>query len=178
METFTAAKELAENLRYKRQRMKTLAGLTDAMIDTPIIDIIKDFNQIPCCFTMQSCYGHFLFDGQEDPYNLEPLPDTNTIQKVEYRIAYLAFCIENSEAGRNLLRSLMKITAIDPDNIQFGSAEWFWGRQVNSYVLQVEPDRYKHLDKAFLEYREALHTEKVRKAFFFHLKALLQGRLP
>lgn len=31
------------------------------------------------------------------------------------------------------------ITAIEPDYLQFGSADWFWERWLNSYALQVEP---------------------------------------
>lgn len=38
---------------------------------------------------------------------------------MEYRIAYIAFCIENNLLGRELLESLKEITVIDPENIQF-----------------------------------------------------------
>ena len=55
---------------------------------------------------------------------------------------------------------------IDSDYVQFGSADWFWSNQVNSYVLQVEPDRYKHQDTVLLPYKEALFIEKIRNAFF------------
>ncbi len=156
METFTEPKELTENPDYKDQRQKSLLGLSDVMIDAPIIETINGFNKLPYCFTIQSCYGHFLYDGQENPHNLEPLPDRNTIAKVEYRIGYIAFCIDNSDSGRNFFEALKKITAIDPDNVQFCSAEWFWKRQVNSYALQIEPDRFKYEDKVILDYNEAL----------------------
>jgi len=56
------------------------------------------------------------------------LPVKDTIAKVEYRIVYIAFCIENSFLGRELFESLKEITAIDPENIQFCCAEWFWKR--------------------------------------------------
>ena len=62
---------------------------------------------------------------------------------------------------------------MDPENIQFGSAEWFWKRQVNSYALQVEPDRFKRQDTAILDYEEALNIEKIRNEFFFQLQALI-----
>jgi hypothetical protein len=174
METFTELKELAENPNFKDQRRKVLAGLTDDMIDLPIIGLINHINRLPYCFTLQSCYGHFVHDGQKNPNNFEPLPDTNTIDRVEYRIAYIAFCIDNRDSGRKLFNKLKKITTIDPENIQFCCAEWFWERQINSYALQVEPDRYKHKDKALLEFKEALKIEHVRNEFFVRLNALFQ----
>ena len=174
METFTEPKELVENPYYQEQRQESLAGITDVMIDASIIEIVNSFNKLPYGFTMQSCYGHFLYDSQNDLYNLDSLPITKTIDRVEYKIAYLTFCVENSELGRRLLEDLNEITAIDPQNIQFCCAEWFWKRQVNSYALQVEPDRFKHKDKILLDYREALQIEKIRNEFFVQLKELLR----
>ncbi len=174
METFTEPKELVENLHYQDQRQKSLAGLSDGMIDVPIIELVNVFNKLPYCFTLQSCYGHFIYSGQNDSHNLESLPITDTIARVEYRIAYIAFCIENSASGRGLFEDLKGITAINPENIQFCCAEWFWNRQVNSYALQVEPDRFKDKDKAILDYREALHIEKIRNEFFVRLRELLR----
>jgi hypothetical protein len=169
METFTELKELAENPHYQVQRQKSLCDLTDDMIDGPIIDLINRFNKLPYCFTLQSCYGHFVYNGQKDSHNLEPLPVKDTIAKVEYRIAYIAFCIENSLLGRKLFNALNKITTMDPKNVQFCCADWFWKRQVNSYALQVEPDRFKRKDTAVLDYKEALHIEKIRNEFFVQL---------
>jgi len=174
LETFTEPKELTENPHYQEQRQKSLAGLSDDMIDAPIIDLINGFNKLPYCFTVQSCYGHFIHNNQKDPYNLESLPITDTPARVEYRIAYLCLCVENSALGRGLLEALNEITAIDPENIQFCCAEWFWKRQVNSYALQFVPDRFKHKDRADLDYREALHIEKIRNEFFDQLRELLQ----
>lgn len=174
METFIELKAFVENLHYQEQRQKCLAGLADVIIDAPIIELINDFNKLLYCFTLQSCYGHFLYSGRDDPNNLDPLPAINTIATVEYRIAYIAFCIDNSKSGRRLFGALKKITAIDPENIQFCCAEWLWKRQVNSYALQVEPDRFKHKDKAVLDYKEALKIENIRNEFFAHLKELLQ----
>ena len=174
METFTESKELVENPHYQDQRQKCLVGLSDDMIDVPIIDLINNFNKLPYCFTLQSCYGHFLYNGQNDSYNLEPLPITDTIARVEYRIAYLCLCIEGNDVGRGLLEALNDITAIDSENIQFCCAEWFWERQVNSYAVQVQPDRFKHKDKAILDYREASRIEKIRNEFFAQLQELVQ----
>jgi len=162
-----------KNPHYQKQRRESLAGLSDDMIDEPIVDIINGFNKLPYCFTMQSCYGHFVYDDQKDPYNLEPLPATDSVDRVEYRIAYLCLCIQNSTLGRRLLESLSEISAIDPQNIQLCCAAWFWERQVNSYALQVEPDRFKHKDTAMLDYGEALHIEKTRNEFFVQLRKLL-----
>lgn len=177
METFTELKKLVENPHYQEQRQKSLADLTDLMIDVPIIKIINGFNKLPYCFTIQSCYGHFLYNAQKDPNNLEPLPVTDTITRVEYRIAYIAFCIDNSDSGKGLFEALKEITTIDPENIQFCCAEWFWKRQVNSYALQVEPERLKHQDKALLDYREALQIEKIRNEFFVQLQKFLQKQI-
>ena len=146
------------------------------MIDVPIIELINAFNKLPYCFTLQSCYGHFIYDNQSNSHNLEPLPITDIITRVEYRIAYICFCIENSDLGRGLLEALNEITAIDPENIQFCCADWFWKRQVNSYALQVQPDRFKHKDSAILGYREALHIEKIRNEFFVQLQELVQNQ--
>ena len=172
METFTKPKKLVENPYYQDQRQTSLTNLSDEVIDAPIIDLIKGFNKLSYCFTMQSCYGHFVYDDQKDPYNFEPLPISDIIDRVEYRIAYICLCIENSDSGRGLLKALNEITAIDPENIQFCCADWFWNKQVNSYALQVQPDRFKHKDSAMLDYREALQIEKIRNEFFIQLREI------
>ena len=174
METFTVPKALVENPYYHSQRQKCLAGLNNGMIDKPIIDLINALNKLPHFFTLQCCYGHFIYSGQNDSNNLEPLPIADANTKVEYRIAYIAFCIENNEAGRGLLETLKEVTCIDPENVQFCSAEWFWNKQINSYALQVEPDRYKRQDTAIINFKEALHIEKIRNAFFVRLCELLE----
>jgi hypothetical protein len=174
LETFGEPRKLVSNPGFQEQKRRTLAGLSDDMIDEPIIDIVKELNHLPSCFTLQCCYGHFVYDGQWDPHNLEPLPVSGQIDRVEYRIAYVACCIDNGEAGRDLLDKLKKIVAIDPQNVQCCSARWFWERQVNSYALQVEPDRFKHQDRAILDLQEALYIENVRNEFFLALAKLLR----
>jgi hypothetical protein len=174
LETFTELKKLSENPNYQFQKQKILYDLNDDMIDKPIIGIINGFNSLTFCFTLQSCYGHFVYDGQKDPHNLDPLPANGIITKVEYRIAYIALCIENSSSGRELFAALNEITDIDPENIQFGCAEWFWKKQINSYALQVEPDRFKFQDTATLDFKEALHIENIRNTFFVRLYKLLE----
>ena len=176
LETFTEIRGLLENPLYQDQRQKSLVGLSCGMIDVPIAGLILALNKLPYCFTLQCCYGHFIYKGQTDSHNMAPLPITDTITRVEYRIAYICLCIENSDSGRGLLEDLSEITAIDPENIQFCCAEWFWERQINSYALQVQPDRFKHKDRAKLDYREALHIQKIRNAFFDQLQELIHRR--
>lgn len=175
METYTEPKELVENPHYQAQRQKNLGSLSDSMIDEPIIEIVNGFNELPYCFTLQSCYGHFVYSGRKNAHNLEPLPVKDIIAGVEYRIAYIAFCVENSASGRGLIETLKEITTIDPKSIQFCCAEWFWKRQVNSYALQVEPDRFKTKDMVILGYKEALYIEKIRNELFVRIDELLKN---
>ena len=170
METFTELKDFVNNPHYHEQRQKSLSRLDINTIDKPIIQIIEGFSKLAYCFTLQSCYGHFLHNNQNNLKNFEPLSDSNNISNVEYRIAYLSLCIENSDSGKVLFHNLRKIPEIDKEYIQFGCAEWFWERQVNSYALQVEPERYKTKDRMYISYQEALHIEKIRNEFFSELK--------
>ena len=172
METYAAAKSLVENPRFLEQKQCSLDALSYDLLDPPIIDLIKAINKLPGCFTLQCCYGHFLYEGQDNPNNLDPLPDSNGIAKVEYRIAYIAFCAENSENGRRLLKKFKQVTNINPDNIHFLSADWFWERQVNSYALQVQASRFRNMDRATLSYQEALGIERTRNFFFQALRKL------
>lgn len=175
VETFIKLKEFAVNSHYPVQRDENLCNLTDEMIDEPILDLINGLNKLPYCFTLQSCYGHFVYNSQKNLHSFDPLPVKETIANVEYRIAYIAFCIENSASGKKLFETFKKFTTIDSENVQFSCAEWFWERQVNSYVLQVEPDRFKHKDKAILDYKEALYIEKLRNEFFIQLDILIRS---
>jgi hypothetical protein len=174
LETFVGLKEFTANPRYRLQRQESLGNLADAPIDAPIVDLIVGLNRLPYCFTLQSCFGHFNCSGRQESHTVELLPAGAAEFEVEYRIAYVAFCIENSRMGGRLYEALRKIADIDPDTVQFGCAEWFWDRQINSYVLQVEPDRFKHKDRAILGYREALHIEKIRDEFFARLYQLVE----
>lgn len=170
METFAAFKEPMENPDFRAQKKRVLADFADMPIDAPIVDTIESFNRLPYCFTLQCCYGHFVYNDMKDPHNVNPLPRIDMIGTVEYRIAYVAFCLENSDPGRLFLKELKNMTRIDAENIQFGCADWFWQRQVNSYVLQVMPDRFKKKDTAILDYPEALDIEKARGALFNELE--------
>jgi hypothetical protein len=176
LETFTALKDLVDNPLFSQQSQKSINSLDLNAIDAPIVEIISGFSNLPYCFTLQSCYGHFLHDHQKNPQGTEPLPISDHIKNVEYRIAYLALCIQNSKMGRKLFHDLAKIPAIDPEYIQFGCAQWFWKRQLNSYALQVEPRKHMTKDKISVPYQEALHIEKIRDEFFRALKGIVQKR--
>jgi hypothetical protein len=176
METFTPAKGFVPNPHYHEQRQECLRGLDINTIDPPLIHLINGLLALPYCFTLQCCYGHFLHRVQENPKNLEPLPISDTISQVDYRIAYLALCIQDTESGRRLYNDLSEIPAIDPAYVQFGCAEWFWERQVNSYALQVEPDRYRTKDRVSIGYQEAVYIQKIRNEFFGELKKIIENR--
>ena len=164
------------NPLYQEQKAESMRRLDMNTIDAPIIDIVKGFAELPYCFTLQSCYGHFLGSDQNDPKNIEPVANLDKALSVEYRIAYIALCIQNNEAGISLLHSLEALIEIDPGYVQFGCAGWFWDRQVNSYVLQVEPERHKTKDKVIVSPQEALDIEKIRNQFFDELKRIVQKR--
>jgi hypothetical protein len=176
METFTEARSFVENPHFDEERIASLHDLDLSTIDPPIIEIVKGFAGLSYCFTLQSCYGHFLYTGQKDTRNIEPLPADEINEDVEYRIAYLALCIENSSAGKDLFDELEAIASDNPDYIQFGSADWFWERHHNSYALQVEPRKHRTKDRCYISYQEALRVEKVRNQSFNEITTLLQKR--
>lgn len=176
METFGPLKPFALNPGFAMQRARALDALACAQIDAPIADIIAGLNRLPGCFTLQCCHGHFLYPGQGDEHCLKPLPDSLTgVDQVDYRIAYVALCLEGSPAGRALLAGLAKIARQDPAHIQLGSPDWFWQRQVNSFALQVEPLRFQHQDRALIPYDEALALQEARDAAFAALRGLLSN---
>ncbi len=172
METFALTKPLVDNPDFPSDRQQALQDLGTIAIDVPIQHIVSGFSRLSCCYTLQSCYGHFVYDKQPKNSNIEPLPASDT-GRLTYRIAYIAICIENSPQGRNLLSRLSELPRIDVEYIQFGSPEWFWDQQPNSYALQVEPARYMDQDKIIIDYSEALHVQDVRNRFFSGLEDLL-----
>ena len=165
-----------ENPRYAKDRQETIAALDLRSIDEPIADIVAGFTAVPHCFTLQSCYGHFVCAPEQDSHSLDPIPH-GFAGPVRYRIAYIGLCLENSRRGRDLCESLARVQLIDPDYVQFGSADWFWERWVNSYALQVEPVAHQSKDEAILEPAQAIHTQRVRDLFFRELRALLAAEL-
>jgi hypothetical protein len=176
LETYVAAKALIRNPHFHNQRQKALSGLDQVIIDKPIVDLITKFANLPYCFTLQSCFGHFLLDDQSDPNNIEPLPPLDQETDVQYRIAYIAVCVQDNPSGRLLLDDLRGLCLLDPQNMQYGCAEWFWERQINSYVVQVEPERHKTKDRCVISFQEARYLEGVRNRFFYKLNLLLEKR--
>ena len=166
METYIGKKPLADNPGFSRQWENALDGLDFDIIDAPIVDLIRGMAKLPYCFTLQSCVGHFVFEDGRDVHNLEPLEITKNIFEVKYQIAYLAWCIDNCSDGIKFLNDMESLAGIDPDYIQFGCAEWFWKRQINSYVLQIQPERFKGRDKMIINYQEARHIADVKIRFF------------
>jgi hypothetical protein len=174
METFSAPKPFVDHPGYQVDRERSLASLDLDAVDLPLRSIVSAFRRFPHCFTLQCCFGHFLHATQKDPHNLERLP-AQGVGDVKYRIAYLALCIENSAAGHHLRDLLEGVSLLEPKYIQFGSPDWFWERQLNSYALQVEPDSLKDKDVATIGTEEALHIQDVRELFFQRIAEIVQA---
>lgn len=141
-------------------------------VDAPIRDIVSALGRLPQCFTLQCCYGHFVWEGEPDIHNLAVLPLKET-GPVRYRIAYLALCIERGERGTFLRDRLASVCDIDEAYVQFGSPDWFWQQFPNSYALQVEPVRFALQDEAGLDQSEALYVQSVRDKFYDRIRELL-----
>ena len=173
VETFAPARPFVDYPTFKEDRARALSALDPAAIDRPIRSIISRFGTLPYCFTLQCCFGHFVHAGQKDPHSLDPL-SSQGVGRVEYRIAYLALCIEDGARGHILRSHLEAIPSAAPESIQFGSPEWFWERQPNSFALQVEPERLKDKDVATIDYHEALRVQEVRDLFFERIEDVLR----
>jgi hypothetical protein len=176
MKTLTGIRRLQENPGFSAQRERYLRHLDLRSIDGPISALISRFARLEYCFTLQSCWGHFLWGNQRDPYGVFKLPPRGS-GDVEYRVAYLALCLDTGEEGRSLFQELEAVPAIDPETVQFGCALWYWERQVNSYVVQVAPHRHRNEDRFWIDYREALHIQDVRDRFFEHLEQIVERRV-
>jgi hypothetical protein len=178
METYTEARKLVSNPSYDSDRRTALEELESELmkgsIDEPILDVMKRFACMPYCYSLQSCFGHFMRESRVDDRNTRRVADVgNAVPALHYRIAYIALCIQDSVLGRSLLGELRAIPDIDPDYIQFGSADWFWNIHVNSYVLQVSPHRNACQDHFDVSIEEALRIEDTRDRFFARLREVL-----
>jgi hypothetical protein len=164
METYIPYKTFTAHPTFEKDREIALHSLDPGAIDPPVRPLVKAINQHPEIFTLQCCHGHFV---TEDGRELSSPEEGSGSELLLYRLAYLAVCIADSEAGRRTRSLLMDLPgSVDPDNVQFGSATWFWDQWPNSYVVQVMPERYKDMDKVRIEYPEAREVEKIRDAFF------------
>jgi len=182
METYSQAKPMVEDRSYEARRNEAISLLKDELsagnIDPPLIGLLQDISKMRHCYTLQSCYGHFVHDLRTDDKNTEPIGKfKGSISRVHYRIAYLAFCMQNSESGRRLHDDLKKVVEIDPGYVQFGSADWFWKRAPNSYVVQLPPERSKEVDSVWVDIDEALHMESLRERFFREIGTIVSGHI-
>lgn len=178
METYTRERPLVFSPSYDSDRRKALEELrveiAKGSIDEPTMDIVERFARMEHCYTLQSCYGHFMAEHSVGDRNtrrvveIEPKGDS-----LHYRIAYVALCVQNSPEGRGLLADMKTVPQVDPDYIQFGCAEWFWNTCVNSYVLQVSPLKNAHHDHFDVSIEEALHLEQARDRFYERLREAL-----
>ncbi len=178
METYTKAKPLVDNHNYDADRKKALgqarSEISKGSVDVPILDILERFADLPYCYTLQSCYGHFMAEFDVDDTNTKSVAEVRgSGNVVHYRIAYIAFCIQNSDRGRAMLEEMRAVADVDPDYIQFGSADWFWNTCVNSYILQVSPQRNAGQDHFDVSEEEALRIEHAREEFFAQLRRVL-----
>jgi hypothetical protein len=177
VETYTGPRPLVDDPSYDDRREKALRGLgaaiSSGLIDEPILDVVKLFSRLPHCYTIQSCCGHFVSESRADERDLERVADLgDTVVDLHYRIAYMAFCVQNSPRGRLLLERLRTVADIDHDYVQFGSSDWFWKTCPNTYVLQVSPRRFAQRDSFDVSKEEALHIERTKDRFFDRLRGI------
>lgn len=157
-----------------------LAELRQAMkegtLDAPIVPLLEGFAALPCCYTIQSCWGHFVHELQPETKNLDSLKAyVGRVGQVLYRIAYLALCIERSSRGFALHEGLRGIASKDPEFVHFGSTEFFWRMVPNTYVIQVAPDWGKGEDSLWIPMEEALVLEQRRNRFFRDLEMFVSS---
>jgi hypothetical protein len=182
METFTPPRPFITHPDYRRDRERTLRNLSQEIlknaIDPPLLPLVQECISIPHCFPLQCCYGHFVHRLAPDRENLVPISSVReSVGPICYRIAYLAFCIENSRNGHSLYRDLAGMTEMDPAFIQFGSASWFWNMIPNTYIVQLEPMRGACLDTVQVTRDEAIHLERARGRFFGRLEEIAQKNM-
>jgi hypothetical protein len=179
METFTAARPFSPHPGYSIDRNNALLDLEVEIqrgsIDAPLLPLIQECRLIPHCFTLQCCFGHFVYDGEPDRENLIlPTSYRGTVENVLFRLAYLTVCLQDNPGGREMYADLEALTSLNPDYIQFGSADWFWEQMINTYCIQLEPDWMKTQDSGMISQKEALLIEKLRPIFFNQLAAIIR----
>ena len=154
---------------FEKDRQKMLGNFEVDLIDYPLASLISDLNTLPYVFTLQSCHGHFLHIDGPEILNFESLDSSENLL---YRLAYIAFCIEDSPSGREFREKLIKIPSFtNPHNVQFCSAQWFWDQWPNSYALQVMVERFKDKDKTILDLHEAKIIKQTRDIFFDYMQS-------
>lgn len=177
METFAPARPMVAHPGFMQERRRALASLDLAAIDPPLQPLIQSLSRVEHCFTMQSCWGHFVHPGQPDEHGVACLAGYSDATVVDYRIAYKAFCLQDSPAGRRLYQDLEALVDIDQANIQFGSADWFWQQAVNTYQVQVEPRRHQFRDRVEVGISEALTLQETRDRLYERLNQVVERHL-
>jgi hypothetical protein len=182
METFAGPKPFVDNPEYERNRsvaLETLRNLIAAgRIDPPIVELMNLFSRVSHCYTIQSCFGHFVHERESDEHTTSRLaPYRERISTVLYRIAYIAFVLEKSENGFVLCRDLRTLALQNPGYLQFGSAGWFWEQSVNTYQIQVALEQEKEKDSFWVTYNEALLLEKIRDMLICELAAIARNHI-
>jgi hypothetical protein len=168
METYTPPKPFENYPGFQTDRQVALGNLDIARIDDPLVELIRDLNTLPYLFTLQCCHGHFLTTAGREISDFDSSGPSST---VEYRLAYIAFCLENSPSGKEFARQLNSIPlTVERNLVQFCSAQWFWDQWVNSYALQLMPPRFNDKDKAVIDYHEAREVKRVRDIMFAYLR--------
>jgi len=175
MQTYMKARPVEDNDTFEAQRSDALAALDLSAMDEPMVSLVESLNRLPHCFTLQCCFGHFVAAGDTDTRTLAPPPPMGKTP-MEYRVAYVAICIRDDEHGRGLLDRIHELRDLDPKYIQVGSADWFWERQVNSYIIQVGPKRMRKHDAMTLDGKELRHVSHVRTQLWRRFAALVRRR--
>lgn len=175
MQTYMPLQDFVANPSFGAQRRAALDKLRPEDIDPPIRETILAMNRLDYCFTLQCCWGHFVFPGNLDEHNLNPLPDQDPGCVIRYRLAYVALCLDNTAQGHAFLAGMRDISRMDPACIQVGCAQWFWNSQVNSFVIQAELERHQHQDTANVNFEEARRLDKARDLVFQGLQGLLDN---
>ena len=101
METFGKPRKMVEDERFSEKREQALKQLRISDIDPPISDIVKGFNEISWCFTLQSCHGHIIEQGPVENRVEKLEPESGLPESTLYQIAYAALVLENSGPGEN-----------------------------------------------------------------------------
>lgn len=166
---------MVEDGRFAASRMKALDDLNLKTLDHQLVDIVRGFSRYPHCYTVQSCYGHLVEPGPDGRSSSLIDPGFPPPRTGLYQLAYLTMVIENSVSGRALYEQLSQFPRMNASFFQWGSGTWFWRDQglLNSYVLQVEPIRFRHFDRFPMDGNEARQWLEAREIFWNALRQLL-----
>ena len=120
-------------------------------------------------------YGYRQWHSRSDPISelVQTILSQNTSDVNSHR-AFGSLLASFPDWQDIVQANLKAIAVLEPAYIQFGSAEWFWERCVNSYILQVEPERSKYKDSVNVSFKEGLFIEKIRDQFFIEFETVIQ----